>query len=44
MKIENIFNDLKKDLQSINKKANERLLKEEQVRSSIFCSLKKSRV
>ncbi|OCK42217.1 hypothetical protein BA195_11365 [Tenacibaculum soleae] len=40
MKIENIFNDLKKDLQSINKKANERLLKEEQVRSSIFCSLK----
>jgi len=40
MKIEKIFSDLKDDLQSINEKANERLLKEEQVRSSIYCSLR----
>ena len=36
-----IFNDLKFDLQSICFSANERLLKEEQVRSSIFSSLRK---
>ena len=36
-----IFNDLKYDLQSINSSANERLIKEEQVRSSIFSSLRK---
>lgn len=36
-----IFNDLQYDLQSINSSANERLLKEEQVRSSIFTSLRK---
>jgi hypothetical protein len=41
MKTEIIFKDLKQDLQSINERANERLLKEEQVRSSIFYSLKK---
>lgn len=35
-----IFKDLKKDLQAINEGANERLLKEEQVRSSIYCSLR----
>ena len=40
MKIEQIFQDLKFDLQSISKKANERLLKEEQIRSSIYCSLR----
>jgi len=40
MKTDNIFRDLKQDLQSINEKANERLLKEEQVRSSIFNSLR----
>jgi hypothetical protein len=36
-----IFSDLQYDLQSINSSANERLLKEEQVRSTIFSSLKK---
>ena len=36
-----IFKDLKYDLQTINSSANERLLKEEQVRSSIFSSLRK---
>ena len=40
MDIKLIFEDLKKDLQSINERAIERLLKEEQVRSSIYCSLK----
>jgi hypothetical protein len=40
MIVEKIFYDLKDDLQSINEKANERLLKEEQVRSSIYCSLR----
>ena len=40
MKIDTIFKDLRKDLQSINKRSNERLLKEEQVRSSIYCSLR----
>jgi|GEM_PF-3102575 len=35
-----IFRDLASDLQEIHEKANERLLKEEQVRSSIYCSLK----
>lgn len=41
MNIEKIFRDLKLDLESINEKANERLLKEEQIRSSIYCSLRK---
>lgn len=40
MKIEIIFKDLKEDLQSINERSNERLLKEEQVRSSIYYSLR----
>ena len=40
MDIEKIFQDLKFDLQSINRRANERLLKEEQIRSSIYCSLR----
>ncbi|MFD0977586.1 hypothetical protein [Salinimicrobium gaetbulicola] len=40
MNIEQIFSDLKFDLQSINSRANERLLKEEQIRSSIYCSLR----
>jgi len=40
MKIEIIFKDLKQDFQSINKRSNERLLKEEQVRSSIYSSLR----
>ncbi|SDR81685.1 hypothetical protein [Christiangramia echinicola] len=40
MNIEQIFQDLKFDLQSISIKANERLLKEEQIRSSIYCSLR----
>lgn len=35
-----IFKNLKLDLQSINERSNERLLKEEQVRSSIFSSLR----
>jgi hypothetical protein len=41
MEIINIFDDLKQDLQSINEKSNERLLKEEQIRSCIFYTLKK---
>jgi hypothetical protein len=36
-----LFTDLKFDLQSINSSANERLLKEEQVRSSVYSSLRK---
>ena len=40
MDIEKIFSDLKFDLQAITSRANERLLKEEQIRSSIYCSLR----
>lgn len=40
MKLEKIFNDLKQDLQSISERSNERLLKEEQVRSSMYRSLR----
>lgn len=40
MNIEQIFRDLQFDLQAVNSRANERLLKEEQIRSSIYCSLR----
>ncbi|UTD15204.1 hypothetical protein [Tenacibaculum mesophilum] len=38
--IERIFKDLENDLKSISPKSNERLLKEEQVRSCLYFSLK----
>ena len=38
--IEKVLCDVKSDLESINSTSNERLLKEEQVRSAIYCSLK----
>lgn len=40
MNLKRTLNDIKTDLEKIRESANERLLKEEQVRSAIYCSLK----